>query len=297
MDTFRLATIEIDGQACAALHVSDAYWPLARNVSVMDLLEEWDNSFAQLALQARDCAEGALSRDVAIPASRARLLSPLRFPRKIIGVAFNYGGQFRELGLPPKPWQPRGFFTRPATTTLIGPSEAMHMPLGNGLDWELEIGAVMGRRMRNVSAEEGLRGVAGYVVTIDFTVRDLLPVSTPFATDLFRAKCQDGLSPIGAWLTPAAFVPNPHDLRLQLAINGETKQDARSSDMLVRIGDLISEASRYLTWEPGDLLLTGTPAGVGHGMRPPTYLHAGEVLRTTIEGIGELRNRCVAEPG
>jgi len=164
-------------------------------------------------------------------------------------VAFNYRSQLREMGLPIEPLEQAAFFVRPAANALVGPGEPVYMPQGDGLDWEIEIGVVMGRRMRHVSAQEGLRGVAAYAVTVDMTVRDLVAVSAAFKTDLFRGKCQDGLSPIGPILTPSVFVQEPQRLRLRLSVNGEMKQDETSSDMLRPIGELISEASRYITWE------------------------------------------------
>jgi 2-keto-4-pentenoate hydratase/2-oxohepta-3-ene-1,7-dioic acid hydratase in catechol pathway len=281
------------GRPCAAIYAAEAYWPLMRTgyagpngATTMGLLEHWDESFDALTLHARACAAGTVPCEQSISPTHATILSPLRYPGKIIGVAFNYGSQLREMGLPVKPFEPLPFFVRPATNTLVGPSEPVHMPQGNGLDWEIEIGAVIGRRMRHVSAAEGLRGVAAYAVTVDMTVRDLAGVETAFKSDLFRGKCQDALSPIGPMLTPAAFVRDPHNLRLQLSVNGEPKQDERSSDMLVSIGELISDASRYITWEPGDLLLTGTPAGTSG--RSGQFLRSGDRVHAQIETLGNV---------
>lgn len=287
---FGLATLQVAGAARAALWVGERYWPLEHaadfgaGAELAALFDTWPENFARLSVYAAACASGEVPTELGISRSGATVISPLRYPKKIVGVAFNYGGQFRELGLPPVPWNPLPFFVRPASNTLIGPDEPMYMPRGEGLDWEIEIGAVLGRRMRNVSAAEGLRGVAAYTVAVDMTVRDLVNVDNPFKSDLFRSKCQDGLSPIGPVLTPAEFVADPHDLRLQLSINGTVMQDDRSSDMLVRIGDLISEASRYLTWEPGDLLLTGTPAGTSG--RSGKFLRPGDRVRAEIETLG-----------
>jgi 2-keto-4-pentenoate hydratase/2-oxohepta-3-ene-1,7-dioic acid hydratase in catechol pathway len=290
---FSLATLRSEGKAKAALLIADCFWLLdeagffgSADVDLMMLLSRWPDSFAKLSTYARACAAGEVPRARAIARNRATVLAPLRYPRKVLGVAFNYGGQFREMGLPPIPFSPLPFFLRSASNTLIGPHEPMHMPRGEGLDWEVEIGAIMGQRMRDVSAAEGLRGVAGYTVAVDMTVRDLVAVDNPFKSDLFRSKSQDGLNPIGPVLTPAEFIADPHDLRLQLSINGVTKQDARSSDMLVSIGDLVSDASRYITWEPGDLLLTGTPAGTSG--RSGIFLKPGDRVRAEIESLGAL---------
>jgi 2-keto-4-pentenoate hydratase/2-oxohepta-3-ene-1,7-dioic acid hydratase in catechol pathway len=287
---FGLATLEIVGAASAAIWIDGHYWPLEHTtlfepgVDVAGLLDNWLVNFAKLSKYANACASGETPAELAVTAESAKLLAPLRFPKKILGVAFNYGGQFLELGLPPVPWKPLPFFVRPASNTLIGPGEPLHMPRGESLDWEIEIGAVMGRRMRNVPAAEGLKGVAAYTVAVDLTVRDLIAVDNPFKTDLFRSKCQDGLSPMGPVIMPAEFVPDPHNLRLQLSINDHSMQDARSSDMLVPIGELISEASRYITWEPGDILLTGTPAGTSG--KSGKFLKPGDRVRAEIEALG-----------
>jgi 2-keto-4-pentenoate hydratase/2-oxohepta-3-ene-1,7-dioic acid hydratase in catechol pathway len=286
---FSLATVAVAGIPKAVLVLEGGLWliePSFAGIDVMGLLDDWSESVDQLQVFAAACAAGDVSRDAAVDGESAVFLSPLRFPRKVIGVAFNYGGQFREMGLPAVPWRPLPFFVRPASNTLLGPGESLYMPQGEGLDWEVEIGAVMGRRMRNVAAADALGGVAGYTVAVDMTVRDLIPVDNPFKSDLFRSKCQDGLSPLGPVFTPARFVEDPHDLRLQLSINGVTKQDARSSDMLVSIGELISEASHYITWEPGDLLLTGTPAGTSG--KSGVFLKPGDHVRAEIQSLGIL---------
>jgi 2-keto-4-pentenoate hydratase/2-oxohepta-3-ene-1,7-dioic acid hydratase in catechol pathway len=284
---FGLATLDWQGRPAAALYTAGMYWPLQRlglpDASVVSLFSDWDAVFPQLQRQAVACASGVVPAHIGVSRDDAVVLTPLHYPNKIVGIAFNYRSALIEAGMPPVAWDPLPLFSRPSSNSLVGPTEAVHMSVGDGLDWEVELGVIMGRRMRNVSAEEGMRAIAGYAVCVDLTVRDLLMVNTPFKTDIFRTKCQDGLSPIGPTVTPAAFVPDPHNLRMRLSVNGVAKQDSNSSDMLVRIGDLISEVSRYMTWEPGDLLLTGTPAGIGRFNGP--YLKAGDTVRAQIEGL------------
>jgi 2-keto-4-pentenoate hydratase/2-oxohepta-3-ene-1,7-dioic acid hydratase in catechol pathway len=287
---FGLATLALEGMPTAALWVDGHYRRLtpqsglAPGTGVMDLLTTWSDSLPKLWQLAESYRARGGVDEGAIPESKARRLAPLRYPGKILGVALNYGGQLKELGLPPKPFRPLPFFVRPASNTLIGPDEPLYMPEGVGLDWEIEIGAVIGRRMRHVSRNQARAGIAAYAVAVDLTVRDLIAVDNPFKTDLFRSKCQDCLSPIGPLITPAEFIPDPQDLRLTLSINGVTRQDARSSDMLVPIDELISEASRYVTWEPGDLLLTGTPAGTSGNSG--VFLKPGDRVHAQIERLG-----------
>jgi len=284
---FGLATLDWEGHPAAALYAAGMYWPLQRlgfaDSSIVSLFRDWEAVFPQLQRQAAACLSGTVPGQIAVPRDKATVLAPLRYPNKIIGIAFNYRSALIEAGMPAVAWDPLPLFARPSSNALVGPGEAVHMSVGDGLDWEVELGAIIGKRMRNVSAQEGMLGVAGYAVCVDLTVRDLLMVNTPFKTDIFRTKCQDGLSPIGPVITPAAFVPDPHNLGLRLSVNGVVKQDSSSSDMLVRIGDLISEVSRYVTWEPGDLLLTGTPAGIGRFNGP--YLRPGDTVRAEIEGL------------
>lgn len=286
---FSISTIEHQGRPTAALCLAGGYLPL-RDTSVIELLQDWDRACPELQ---RRAAAGVAECDM-IPRADATVLTPLRHPGKIIGIAFNYRSALLEAGMPPVAWKPLPLFVRPATNTLVGPRDVVHMPVGEALDWEVELGAVIGARMRNVSAAEGARGIAAYAVCVDLTVRDLLAVDTPFKMDFFRSKCQDGLSPIGGWITPAVFVPDPYDLRLRLSVNGVVKQDESSSDMLVPIGDLVSEVSRYVTLEPGDLLLTGTPAGVGRFKGP--YLRPGDRVCAQIEGLGACEFKVLPRP-
>ena len=154
-------------------------------------------------------------------------------------------------------------------------------------DWEEELAAVFGRRVRNIGEDDALSAVAAYTIAIDLSARDLNQApDTFYKLDWVAGKAQDTSCPMGPWIVPARFLDNPDDLALKLSVNGETKQDARTSGMIFSIAEQISALSKIMTIEPGDVLLTGTPAGVGFPKR--TFLSVGDEITAEIEGIGEL---------
>jgi 2-keto-4-pentenoate hydratase/2-oxohepta-3-ene-1,7-dioic acid hydratase in catechol pathway len=162
-------------------------------------------------------------------------------------------------------------------------------------DWELELTAVIGAPAHRVSPEEALRHVAGYTIANDLTARDLVfrPDMREIGTDWLRAKNAPGFTPLGPYLVPAEFVADPSDLRLTLKLNGETMQDESTEDMIFDVARVVSYASQTTTLLPGDLVLTGSPAG--NGVHHGRLLRDGDVMESTITGLGVQRTRCVAE--
>lgn len=169
--------------------------------------------------------------------------------------------------------------------------------VGRDVDWELELGVYIGRTAHRVDIADAWSYVAGYTIVNDLTVRSLVPRDdmAKIGTDWFRAKNQPGFFPTGPWLMPARFVPNPQSLAMTLRLNGETMQDATSADLAFDIPSLISYASSVAILEPGDLLITGSPAGNGsHWKR---FLRAGDVMEAEIEHLGSQRNTVIAATG
>ncbi len=179
------------------------------------------------------------------------------------------------------------FFLKPPTTSLVGCGRTVRYPVqSTQLDWEIELAAVMGKRMRRVSDEDALRGIAGYAVGLDMSARDWqMNPRHPWKFDLFTGKAFDTECPVGPKLVPARFVDpgNPH---LRLTVNGAIKQDAHTSDMIWSVAEQVAALSEHVTLEPGDILLTGTPAGVG--MATGTYLKVGDKIEAEISGLGVL---------
>lgn len=266
---------------------------LKRWTTALDVLEDW--AHAEAVLRAIDVEDAPVI-------DYDRLLAPLRWPRKIICAGVNYRRHIREMGgeVPGDGWKPF-FFLKPPTTTVIGPTDAItvHSPGTARYDWEAELAVVIGIGGREIPPGDALGHVAGYCVANDVTARghhkrDTVPAAA-FVYDWFAAKSIDGSLPLGPGITPAFQVRDPQDLRLRLWVNDELQQDESTSDMICTAAELISAASALVTLEPGDVICTGTPAGVGAGRG--LYLVGGDVVRTTIDGLGTLRNPVIDPSG
>lgn len=206
---------------------------------------------------------------------------PLERPGKIVAVGLNYRGHADEQGaqVPERPllfakWQ----------TALIGPGEPIVLPaISSSIDYEAELGVVLGERVKGVAAPDALAAVRGYVCANDVTARDLQRADRQFT----RAKSLDTFCPVGE-LVPAAAVPDPQALRIRCLVNGELRQDSTTADMIFSVAELIAFVSEAITLEPGDLLLTGTPPGVGVFRDPPVFLADGDEVVVEIDGVGRL---------
>ena len=213
---------------------------------------------------------------------------PIDRPGKIICVGLNYRDHAEEQGtaLPEAPllfakWQ----------NTLIGPGEAIVIPpVVTKCDYEAELGVVIGERVRDVSAEKALEAVAGYVCVNDVSARDL-----QFADGQWtRGKSPDTFCPVGPALVSRDDIPDPQALPIRAILNGETVQESTTANMIFGVADVIAYVTRTITLEPGDLIATGTPAGVGAFRDPPLFMRAGDEITIEIEGIGSLTNPVVA---
>ncbi len=213
---------------------------------------------------------------------------PISRPGKIVCVGLNYKDHAEEQGveLPSAPLLFAKF-----TTSLIGPGEPIVIPpLVTKCDYEAELGVVIGARARNVSRENAFEVVAGYICANDVSARDL-----QFADGQWtRGKSPDTFCPVGPRLVPAAEVADPHNLRIRALVNGEVLQDSSTSNLIFGIDEIVSYVTMTATLEPGDLILTGTPAGVGVFRDPPRLLQPGDEVTIEIEGLGELTNPVVA---
>jgi 2-keto-4-pentenoate hydratase/2-oxohepta-3-ene-1,7-dioic acid hydratase in catechol pathway len=230
------------------------------------------------------------------------LLPPLRWPRKVVCAGVNYRRHMREMGgeIPEQGWRPF-FFLKAPTTSVIGPHDpiVVRSPDQARYDWEAELAVVIGAGGRDIPAERAVAHVAGYCVANDITARgrhkrQAVPADA-FAYDWFAAKSMDSSLPLGPGITPAFQVPDPQDLRVRLWVNGELQQDESTSDMVCPVAELVSAASEVVTLEPGDVITTGTPSGVGAGRG--LYLRAGDVVRATIDGLGTLQNIVIDPAG
>jgi len=209
---------------------------------------------------------------------------PIERPGKIVCVGLNYRDHAEEQGapLPEAPllfakWQ----------NTLIGPGEAIVIPpIVTKCDYEAELGVVIGARARDVSAENALEAVAGYICLNDVSARDLQFADKQWT----RGKSPDTFCPVGPRLVPRDEVPDPQNLAIRAVLNGETMQESTTANMVFGVADLIAYITQTITLEPGDLIATGTPAGVGAFRDPPVFMQPGDEITIEIEGLGTLTN-------
>jgi len=221
---------------------------------------------------------------VVLPRSSFQLRAPLSRPGKIIAVAHNYRAHAAERGHE-VPEEPVLFLK--ATSAVIGPGEDIVLPVASAqVDYGGELAVVIGRLASNVAEAEALDYVAGYTAANDVTARDYQNVRGQH----FIGKSCDTFAPLGPILVTADEISDPQDLAIRTVVSGDPRQDARTKDMVFSVSQLIAFTSRLMTLEPGDVLLTGTPAGVGAAHSPPKWLRDGDVVDVEIEHIGRLRN-------
>ncbi|WP_417599420.1 fumarylacetoacetate hydrolase family protein [Pararhodobacter oceanensis] len=293
LQTWALATIAGDSGPVACLETDAGLFRLAPSLArvgggevskVIDLFDDWDAS--------RGLIEAALPQlsDADKVSGTPRRLSPLMYPGKVLCAGANYYRHMAEMGFPgiTKESQRLFFFFKPSCNAVVGEGETVHMPIGTeAFDWEIELAIVIGKAARNVSPEEALAHIAGYTVAVDFCARDLNKApETFYKLDWVAGKAQESCCPLGPRFVPAEALENAQDARLRLSVNGEAKQDDSTADMIFSIAEQISTASKIMTLDPGDVLLTGTPAGVGAATQ--SFLSVGDRVEATIDGIGTL---------
>lgn len=210
-----------------------------------------------------------------------RLGSPIARPSKIICIGLNYSDHAKESGMA-VPAEPIIFFK--STTALTGPNDGLVIPAGSEkTDWEVELAVVIGKTARSVSESDAMAHVAGYVLHNDYSERAW---QLERGGQWVKGKSADTFAPLGPWLATTDEIPDPHSLRLWLKVNGETKQDGTTANLIFKIPFLVSYLSHFMTLLPGDVISTGTPAGVGLGFNPPQYLKAGDTIELGIDGLG-----------
>lgn len=228
-------------------------------------------------------------------AASAAFRPPLAAPGKLICIGANYHDHIAEMPIPVTPTYPYSFL-KPPNNTLRGSGEPVAAPRNVEMfDWEAELAVVIGKRARHVPKEDALSIVAGYCNFNDLSARDWLASRPGIGVDWVRHKAFDGFAPIGPYILPAEFVPDPQDLPIRLSVNGVTKQDSVTGKMVYGVAEIIEHLTSIMTLEPGDIIATGTPAGVSHGRQPPEYLKPGDEIRMSIGELGELVTPIVAE--
>lgn len=244
-----------------------------------------DGEFEALLAAAERAARAGRA---ALGAETVALRAPILNPDKILCLGLNYKDHAAEQGarLPAVP-----IYFAKYRNSLVGPYEDVHVPRAAAaqVDYEVELAAIVGRRAFEVPAERALEYVAGYSCFNDLSARDLQMQNRQW----LPGKAIDGFAPMGPGITPASAVRDPQALRLKTLVNGEVVQDASTAEMIFSVAECIAFASTFMTLEPGDVIATGTPAGVGFVRKPPLFLKNGDVVEIAIEGLGSLRNKIV----
>jgi len=305
---YKLLSYQAGRAARAGALVEDAVYDAAKvtgvaaHASVLGVLEDWSRARRLLAQAAKRLEAGrGRGRAKGIPLKRVKLLAPVLYPGNIYCAGANYtdhmaemaraqgqapGPNMKELG--EKPWH----FVKSSRSAVVGPGARVKLPVYSQMvDWEVELAAVIGRPARDVTVEKALDYVAGYTIADDLSARDVMrrdknPATSPFHYDWLSQKCFDGACPLGPWIVPASEIPYPQNLALKLWVNDKVMQDSHTGKMIFSTAEQIAMLSSRVTLYPGDLILTGTPAGVGMPRR--TFLKAGDTVKLWIEGIGDL---------
>ncbi|MGZ3588932.1 MAG: fumarylacetoacetate hydrolase family protein [Candidatus Limnocylindrales bacterium] len=302
----RLCTYREDGRERLGVAVPDPALPLdpatgtrARVLPASTVLGEGPATMAELVageepllgrLRAAQRAGEGRIRSEGVPLAGLQLLAPLPRPGKIVAIGLNYFEHAAEQGKPP-PSAPLIFAK--FSTAVVGPGADVRWDpaLSSQVDYEVELAVIVGRVARRVPRARALEHVLGYTVANDVTARDLQSADRQWV----RGKSLDTFCPLGPLLVTADELPDPQRLRLTTRVNGELLQDGSTADMIFPVAELIEFASAAFTLEPGDVILTGTPPGVGVYRTPPRFLGEGDVMTVAVEGIGNLTNRCREE--
>jgi acylpyruvate hydrolase len=270
----RLANVKFEGRARPAL-VEDDQLRLLETDSVASALS--------LIASGQDLPPGSQ-----IPIGSAELLAPIGRESNFFCIGLNYYSHMEEANLP-KPQHPIVFSKFPSV--LVGPTDDVLLPnTSKMIDWETELAVVIGRRVREADAEQAADAIGGFTVANDVSARDYQLHESQW----IPGKNVGSSTPVGPWIvTVDELGPNP-DLALTTRVDGVVRQDGRTTDQIFTPAEVVAYISEFITLQPGDIIATGTCAGVGHCMSPPTYLEDDQVLESTIERIGTLTNRCVS---
>ncbi|MGI5460979.1 fumarylacetoacetate hydrolase family protein [Streptomyces sp. CA-249302] len=306
--TFSLATWRVADRPTPVLTVGDRSFALADVApdalqpeparGLMNVFDHWERTEPLLVETAERLASGELTAEaLPAPAAPEDVLTPLQYPRKIVLTGANYYDHMKNDG-GHTDWEKDKkipvFFLKPPTTTLVGPGKTVRYPeQSEKFDYELELGVVIGRRGRKLTLDNAMEYVAGYTVVLDLSARDWQRHPKHLVKfDLFGGKAFDDSCPLGPAIVPARFV-DEGNLQLQFWLNGELKQNANTRDMIWSIPEQLVKITEHATLEPGDVVSTGTPAGVGLGTGQ--WMKPGDLLEGEITGLGRLTAEIVKD--
>ncbi len=302
----------VSGKESIILHVQEKYFdiltvlsdirlrkalslPEAMPASLMQMMQHWSYWRTKLSTIVEywfDYPEQTRQQSQ-LEAEEIHWLPPLMYPNKLICLGANYSDHNAEMDNTKPPKYPYCFL-KPPTTTLVGSGETVRLPeYAKMIDWEVELAVVIGQKVHHVSGEAAMESIAGYSILNDISARDWVPKEerSYFGLDWVMSKDFDGSAPMGPFITPAEFVQAPQALTLTLTVNGQVKQHSNTASMVFSIQEIIEHLTTILTLEPGDIIATGTPSGVGYGRKPPEFLQPGDLMVAEIEGLGRLETK------
>ncbi|HEY4114847.1 MAG TPA: fumarylacetoacetate hydrolase family protein [Rhizomicrobium sp.] len=283
----KLATFETGGRERIGIVVDDGLIDLSRAApdlpsDMKALIATWADVAGRVQQIARDTKPELKVADV-------RLCAPVPRPQKILAIGLNYDDHITETGRE-APKEQTWFSKMPSAVN--GPYDPIQIPrASSAVDYEAELVFIVSRRCRHVSREDAASVVFGYCVGNDVSVRDWQFATTQFVL----GKSFDTHAPFGPWIVTADEVGDPHDLGIRCFVNGEKRQESNTRHLIFNVFDQIAHLTKALTLEPGDVVYTGTPSGVGFAMKPPKFLQAGDVVRVEIDPLGAIEARMEAE--
>jgi 2-keto-4-pentenoate hydratase/2-oxohepta-3-ene-1,7-dioic acid hydratase in catechol pathway len=292
MKPYKLGTGLIAGAPSPIVLVADRVHTLAdvlgkdAPATLFDVFADWQRLDAEIVeAVARLSSTGGKPETI-------QYLTPVSTPRKVICVGTNYRDHLAEMKVNDLPAFPYSFL-RPATS-LAAHREDIRLPaIARMIDWEAELGVFIGATIGPDHPSDPLEAIAGYTVINDISARDWIASRPPVGIDWVMQKAWDKFQPTGPWVTPARFVPKPQELSIELTVNGEVKQKSNTGEMIFGVREIVKHLASMMTLEPGDLIATGTPAGVGLGRSPPEFIKPGDLVAVTIDGLGRLENRFI----
>jgi 2-keto-4-pentenoate hydratase/2-oxohepta-3-ene-1,7-dioic acid hydratase in catechol pathway len=255
-------------------------------IELLGLGEKYRQALAVVAANAAALGKKA-PKGLLVPLAKAKLRAPIAHPQKITCIGLNYADHAREGGVEP-PTAPM-FFLK-SHNTICGSGDPIKLPPNSTqVDYEAEMAVVIGKRGTRISEADAHKYIAGYTILHDVSARDMQFADKQW----FRGKSCDTFAPTGPWIVTPDELPDPHNLRISLTLNGQTLQDSNTNNLIFKVPFLVSYLSQSTTWEVGDLISTGTPPGVGFARKPPLFMKDGDTVSVSVEGIGTLTNPVV----
>lgn len=296
MSAVRLGRAAVDDRPTVLVELAGAAYRLADLLpqapgvtagSLDALFAAWDVVADSLARLQPDGA-------VAVRVADGAFLAPVERPLHLLCIGTNYRDHIAEMGIAATPDFPYAFLK--PLTSIAAPGGPVTLPaVSTMVDWEAELGVVIGRRARHVAEADALDHVAGYLPLNDVSARDWVDERPNLGIDWVMQKGSDGFTPLGPWITLAASVADPQAIPVQCRVNGELMQDSSTANMLFPVAAIIAHVSQFMTLSPGDVVATGTPAGVGYGRKPRRFIADGDVVTVSLGELGSFATRFVAE--